>query len=476
MRRTITVPALLLLAGALMIGAAFDPQSDNRQSTIGNRQSRPRAFPRAVLIVGGTLIDGSGAAPRHNDSLLIQNGRLRLVGPKAIDRAPADARRIDASGKWILPGLIDGHIHLFQTGGLDARPDVVPHPEGRPYPAVVGEIRRAPQVYLRAYVCSGITSVVDPGGALWEFDLRDGRQDDPLSPRIAYSGPLLATYDPPALEVGDDDPIWLMRDAGQTRAMVATLAPHEPDMIKIWFVHRRGDDLAAQSALVRTAIDAIHKAGLRAAVHATALETARIAVEAGADILVHSVGDRDVDDDFVQKVVARKVIYVPTLIVGRSYREVRLRQVEFEPFEHECAPPQTIASFGVLKDLPESMLPRPLQPPPDQSPIQQKNLKRLIDAGAIVAAGTDAGNTRTLHGPSLHREFVLMAEAGLTPMQILVSATANGAKLMAREKELGQIREGMLADVLVLDADPLADIRNTRKIFRVIRGGAVYEK
>ncbi len=465
-----------LVAGVLALGAALDPHIDHRQSPIVNRQSQTRAFPRAILIIGGTLIDGSGAPPRRNDGLLIQNGRLRSVGAKAIDRAPSDARRIDATGKWILPGLIDGHVHFFQTGGLDARPDVVPNPEGRPYAAVVGEIRRAPQVYLRAYVCSGITAVVDPGGAMWEFELRASREEDPLAPRIAYSGPLLATYDPPALELEDDDPIWLMKDAGQTRGLVSKIAAEKPDMVKIWFVHRSGDDLAAQSALVRTAIDAIHKAGLRAAVHATSLDTARLAVDAGADILVHSVVDREVDEAFVRKVVDRKVIYIPTLIVGRSYREVRMREVVFEEFERDCAPPRTIASFDVLKDLPESMLPRPSQPPPDQTPVQQKNLKRLIDAGAIVAAGTDAGNTRTLHGPSLHREFVLMAEAGLTPMQILVSATLNGAKLMGRERELGQIKEGMLADLLILDADPLADIHNTRQIFRVIRGGAVYEK
>jgi imidazolonepropionase-like amidohydrolase len=460
MRASLSVEACAVLSVVLAVSA----------------QQPPAASPRPILILGGTLLDGSGAPPRHNDGLLIQNGRLRIVGPRAIDRAPGNARRIDATGKWILPGLIDGHIHLFQTGGLDARPDVVPHPTGRAYPDVVNEIRRAPQVYLRAYICSGITSVVDPGGAMWEFGLRDAREEDALSPRIAYSGPLLATYDPPALEVGNDDPIWLMKDEAQVRAMVANLAARKPDMVKIWFVHRAGDDLAAQSALVRVAIEAAHKARLRAAVHATTLQTATIAVDAGADILVHSVGDREVDDEFVRKVVARRVIYVPTLIVGRSYREVRMREVAFEEFEHECAPPATIASFDALRTLPESALPRPSRPLPDATPMLQGNLKRLIDAGAVVAAGTDAGNTRTLHGPSLHREFALMAEAGLTPMQIIVSATANGARLMGREKELGQIKEGMLADVLVLDADPLADIRNTRRIYRVIRGGAIYEK
>jgi imidazolonepropionase-like amidohydrolase len=107
--------------------------------------------------------------------------------------------------------------------------------------------------------------------------------------------------------------------------------------------------------------------------------------------------------------------------------------------------------------------------------VQQRNLKRLADAGAIVYAGSDAGNTRTVHGPSLHRELALMVEAGLTPMQVLVSATRNNARLMGRENELGQIKPGMLADVLLLDADPLADIRNTRRTYKVIRGGTVYQ-
>ena len=90
----------------------------------------------------------------------------------------------------IVPGFIDGHVHFFQTGGLDARPDVVPHPAGTPYREVVGEIRRAPQKYLRSYVCSGITGVVDPGGPMWSFDSRDAKlEDDRLSPRMAVSGP-----------------------------------------------------------------------------------------------------------------------------------------------------------------------------------------------------------------------------------------------------------------------------------------------
>jgi len=430
---------------------------------------RPAA---AILIANGTVVDAGAGAPGARDVLIV-GGRIATVGREAARRAPADARRIDAAGKWIIPGLIDGHVHFFQTGGLDARPDVVAHPTGRSYLDVVNAIRQHPEPYLQSYICAGITAVVDPGGPMWGFELRDRHAQDPGAPRIAFSGPLLATADPKPLELENDDPIWLMKDAAGVRDMVDRLASHRPDLIKIWFVHRRGDDLAAQSALVRAAIDTIHARSLRAAVHATTLETARVAVEGGADVLVHSVGDAEVDDAFVKAVVARKVIYVPTLIVGKSYRDVRRRAVAFEPLERQCAPPATIESFAVLPDIHDSILPRNPTLGPDQLPVQQRNLKKLWDAGAIVAAGTDAGNTRTLHGPSLHLEFALMAAAGLTPAQILTSATRNGARLFGRD-DIGGIAPGMQADLVLLDGDPLADILNTRRIHAVMRGGVLH--
>ena len=316
---------------------------------------------------------------------------------------------------------------------------MVPNPKGIAYRDVVGEIRRAPQKYLRSYLCSGITGVVDPGGPMWTFDLRESREDDRLSPRLAVSGPLLATYDPAPLELEDDDPIWLMKDDAQIAGLVERLAARRPDMVKIWFVSRQGDDLAAQAALVRSAITHIHARKLRAAVHATSLETARIAVQAGTDILVHSVADRELDDEFVDRSRPpqrdlrshdhrRAIVPGGTDAVG----DVRAVRARLRARRHDRVVRRAERFARVL--------PRPLRR--DTTAILQKNLKRLADAGATIAAGTDAGNTRTLHGSSLHREFVLMAEAGLTPMQILVSATSNGARLMGRE-DVGRIAEGI---------------------------------
>jgi imidazolonepropionase-like amidohydrolase len=457
MLRTITAIALVALASAI-------PRDTRAQQSSSG----------STLITGATVIEGSGAAPQPKQDVLVVGGRIASVGSEAARRAPADVQRFDGGGKWIIPGLIDGHVHFFQTGGLDARPDIVPHPTGRSYPDVVNAIRLRPEPYLRAYVCAGVTAVVDPGGPTWGFELRDRRAHDNSAPRIAFSGPLLATADPKPLELENGEPIWLMKDPADTRALVDRLAAHRPDMIKIWFVHRRDDDLAAQTALVRDAIAAIHERKLRAAVHATTLETARAAVDVGADILVHSVGDREVDAAFVKAVVSREVIYVPTLIVGKSYRDVRRRAVTFDPFELRCAPPASVESFAVLPDLHDSILPRNPTLGVDPLPVQQRNLKTLWDAGAVVAAGTDAGNTRTLHGPSLHLELALMTQAGLTPTQALVAATRNGARLFGRD-DIGRVSPGAQADLVILDADPTADILNTRRIRAVMRGGALHE-
>jgi imidazolonepropionase-like amidohydrolase len=457
MLRTTTALTLVVLGSAIL------PDLTAQPAPIG-----------PTIITGGTVIDGTGAAPQPKQDILVIGGRIASVGAEAARRAPADARRVDAAGTWIIPGLIDGHVHFFQTGGLDARPDIVPHPTGRSYADVVKAIRMRPEPYLQSYLCAGVTAVVDPGGPMWVFEMRDRRAHVASTPRIAFSGPLLATADPKPLELENDEPIWLMRDRAGIEEMVGRLVPHRPDMIKIWFVHRRGDDLAAQSSLVRTAIDTIHGSKLRAAVHATTLETAKAAVAAGADILVHSVGDRDVDDEFVKAVVSREVIYVPTLIVGKSYRDVRRREVGFNPFELRCAPRSSVDSFAILPDIHDSILPRNPTLGPDPLPVQQRNLKKLWDAGAIVAAGTDAGNTRTLHGPSLHLELQLMTAAGLTPMQALVSATRNGARLFGRD-DIGRISPGAYADLVLLDGDPTVDILNTRRLRAVMRGGALHE-
>jgi imidazolonepropionase-like amidohydrolase len=213
---------------------------------------------------------------------------------------------------------------------------------------------------------------------------------------------------------------------------------------------------------------------VRTAVHATELETARAAVEAGADVLVHSVFDKPVDDAFVDLLKRRGVIYIPTLFVRTGYALVLTGSFTPTPAERRWADPDVLATFEQVKARPE-LTSRPRRAPdPESERVTAQNLKRLSDAGVTIAAGTDAGNIGTLHGPSIFRELRLMADAGLTTREVLASATTGGARVMGREKDLGAVAPGKLADLLILDRDPLVDVANLEAIHRVVKGGRVY--
>ncbi len=310
---------------------------------------------------------------------------------------------------------------------------------------------------------------------MWNFELRDLARRTRLAPRVAVAGPLLATYAPEALDT-DDPAIIRVTSAAQARALVRREAARKPDLVKLWLIMGRGIRLADELGWVRAAIAESHAAGIRVAAHATRLEVARAAVLAGVDVLAHSVDDREIDDAFAALLKERGVVYTTALVVGENYYEVLAQRVVLNEIERRLGDPDVIATFGDLASLPPRKIPRwvrTLRPPSHETAFA--NLRRLHAAGVTIAAGSDAGNIGTLHGPGLHRELELMAEAGLEPMAILVAATRGGARAMGREAELGTIEPGKLADLVILDADPLADIANTGRIFRVVKGGEVLD-
>jgi len=425
-----------------------------------------------TAFVGATLIDGTGGAPRANAVILVEGDRIAAVGNRDEIPIPPEAQLIDASGKWIVPGLIDAHIHFFQSGGLYTRPDVIDLRDIRPYADEIAGVRQRIPDTLARYVASGVTSVVDVGGPLWTFEVRDLAARSEPAPRVAAAGPLIATYFPQELKA-DDLALIKVDSPEESRATAREILPRKPNLIKIWFIPLPGRSLSIQTAVVRAAIEASHAAGTRVVVHATELETARAAVQAGADILAHSVEDRRVDEAFIKLLKDRNVAYVTTLVVNEGYQEVLGRKVRLTDIERRLGDPEAIATFDHLARVPARKKPWAFHW--FNRDIAFWNLKRLQQSGVTIAAGTDAGNIGTLHGPALHREFELMAEAGLSPGEILVAATQGGARVMGRSAELGTVEKGKLADFVLLDADPLADIAHLRRIFRVVKGGTVYD-
>ena len=271
----------------------------------------------------------------------------------------------------------------------------------------------------------------------------------------------------------------LLHGLGETEAreFVRRQLERRPDLIKIWWVRRQGDNLDQQVAIMSAAIDESKSRGVRVAVHATELETAKAALRAGADILVHSVTDRLVDNEFINLVKTRDILYMTTLGVEDGYRRVLNQQVTLSDVEQKFGDPQVIATWSELVKIPPGDIPGgvPRVPPAPRRPIAYDNLVLLDSAGVRIVGATDAGNIGTLHGPSLHREFELMAAAGMRPSDIIRSATRNAAAVMGRESEIGTLEKSKFADLVILNADPIADIKNTRAIFKVMKAGDFIE-
>src|SRR5207249_4793590 len=227
-----------------------------------------------------------------------------------------------------------------------------------------------------------------------------------------------------------------------------------PDLIKIWFIRRPGDNFDQQVQIVSAAIDESKSHNVRVAVHATELETAKAALRAGADILVHSVTDRLVDKEFIDLVKSRDVLYMTTFFVEDGYRQVFDQQVSLTDIEQRLGDPEVIATWSDLAKIAPSDIPGgiPRIPPAPKRPVAYDNLMVLDSAGVRIVGATDAGNIGTLHGPALHRELELMALAGMRPMDILVSATKNAAAVMGKQDQVGTLERGKFADLVILDA------------------------
>jgi imidazolonepropionase-like amidohydrolase len=473
-----------------------------------------------TVIVNGTAIDPGTGKVMPNAAITIDRDHITAVKENSTDIPKKGDVVIDARGKFILPGYIDTHVHFFQSGGLFTRPDALDLTSVRPYKDEIATIKRnLPDTFAR-YLRSGITSVLDIGGPLWNFEMRKIGNSTAKAPRVAAAGPLISSVSRPQLDLGDP-PIVKIDTPEEGTQMVQKLAPQKPDYIKIWYIvppappaeritpkpgeagpvtpkpgeggspsPAPGQSDVERAAIFRPVVHAViaeaHRLKLRVAVHATELEAARASVEEGADLLVHSVTDKPVDDAFIKLLKEKGTILTPTLVVFERYGRTFANKLELTPEERAWGNPDVIASLDVTK-LPPDKVPDRIKtamanPQQVLDRIQQtydvalKNLKTLQDAGITIATGTDAGNIGTIHGPAIFREFQLMKQAGLTPMQILQCTTANAAKTFGGDTgaKIGSLKPGHFADLVILKSNPLDDIKNASDIDSVMKNGVVY--
>ncbi len=414
-------------AGALLLSAL------NLSAARPRPDSAP--IPNSVQAwVGARIIDGTGKPAIENATLVIRDGHIEAVGKRV--KVPAGAKRIDATGKTIIPGLINAHGHLNTENQLG--------------------------IYLR----DGITTILSLGGDK-EFALREFCAKAPrgTAPRLYVAGPIQdSSAIPGAVAVTTPE---------QARKSVDELIRNKPDIIKVRVDDFRGARQKMSPEVYGAVIDEAHKHGFRTAAHIVFLDDAKGVLRAGVDYIAHSVRDREVDQDFIDLMKQRHASYSPTLtreLAVFTYSETP--SFFSDPFFLKEADPAEIAQMRDPKRQDAMKADPAAQWYKEHMAVAMRNLKTLSDAGINIAMGTDSGGgPGRFQGYFEHLELEYETKAGLTPMQALVSATSGAAKTINISKEVGTLEKGKLADFLVLTANPLDDIRNTRAIESVWVGG-----
>ena len=427
------------------------------------------------------IIDVETGEVKKAQNLIISKGKILAI-EKKLKKKYAEAENISSTGKWAIPGLIDAHVHFFQSGGLYARPDVIDLREITPYEKERARVFGQAEDFMNRYLSLGITTVCDVGGPFSNYKVRDLADSLEKSPNVFVTGPLISSYQPEEFNI-DDAPIIKINTPDEARALVQKQLPHKPDFIKIWYIVLRGQTPEMHLPIIQATIEESHKHNIPVAVHATQLETARIAVQNGADILVHSVDNQLVDNEFISLLKEKATSYIPTLIVSNNYEKVLSQNLSFNQAEQDLANPFTLGSLMDLQHISPNLVPawvkrlmtQPYQPL-SKIELMHKNLKTLADAGINIVTGTDAGNIGTLHASSYMEEIASMKKSGLSNLQILQASTINGAKMLGRAELEGNIKTGKVANFVILNQNPMDEIKHIHDVARVVKDGRVYEK
>lgn len=415
-----------------------------------------------LAIVGGRLIDGYGGAPIHDSVILVAGNRIIAVGTQNDIEIPVGIDVIDADGHTVMPGLIDLHVHFdiighgdydhwFSTYESRMRSDVLP---------------AAARIMLNAGVTSARDLGTDIDNAFW---LRDQINSGAIpGPRTFIAGPFLRKT-ATAFVSPDFVDTWVIENPADARRKVRRLAEMGVDLIKTQDEALSREELAA-------IYDEAHEHGLRIATHLFSQSALRAALEAGLgpwDTIEH-IGEGaqpHYPDDIVSMIIEQQVAMAPTIIAEEGLRQIWLNpELVHDPDWGALMPADIYAdirgSYGDVQRHPlftRAVLHRE---------SKMKKLRQLYQAGAQFVVASDSGSRANPHHNAAAREMhFLVKDVGLTPMEAIMAATRWAAVVLNKQDELGTITEGKLADIIVIDGDPLEYTGDLRRVSHVVKDG-----
>ncbi|MEK2690297.1 amidohydrolase family protein [Bdellovibrio sp. GT3] len=411
-----------------------------------------------LILKGARLIDGMGGIPRDNVNIVLKDDRIQsILDPK--EALPPRAKVLELEGKTVIPALMSSHIHLGMTKGVDV---------GSRNISAENDLS---QLYkFSKYGVGAVLSLGTDGDEIYKIRADSQRSDSSL-PRVLTAGRGFGVPNgAPPMDMGIDH-VYRPRTVAEARKQLKDLLAKQPDVIKIWVDDFHGKmkkkmDPAIYKALIKDA----HANKVPVAAHVYYLQDAKLLVQAGVDILAHSVRDQDVDLELASLMKTKNVAYIPTLSVDESQFIYEKKHTWMdEPFF------QGALDAGVMSWLQTSYKANPAAR--ESLSQAQKNVMTLYKAGIVIGLGTDSGaNQARIQGFSEHREMELLVDAGIEPLEVLRMATVNNANILGLTKDYAGIQPKMKANLIVLDADPSEDIRNTQKINTVFINGRIIER
>ena len=424
----------------------------------------PAFAQQATVLHDATLIDGSGSAPREHMDLILREGLIEGIAPASSGKR-AGEKVIDCTGKTIMPALIGAHSHV---GVLQNNTEN----------SATAYNRSNVIAALNQFERYGVTTIVSLGmNRDLVYALRDEQRAGTLGgATILTAGRGIGVPNGAPAVPAAQDQVDRPTTPKEARQEVDAFAAHHADIVKMWLDPMHGKVPEMDTGIYSAVIDQAHKDRLPVAAHIYALDDARQLVTDGLDVLAHSVRDRRVDDAFIRSVLQHHTWYIPTLALDEAfYIYATEPEIMRSRFFREAAGPELLAKLEA-PDYAAKLLADPdTKQHQEDERVARENLKILYDAGVHIASGTDSGaSPGRIPGFSEHRELEDLVAAGLTPLQAIGDATGSTGELIHALNpaiNVGLVAPGYSADLLILAANPLVDIKNTRKITAIYHRG-----